>query len=156
VLRISVGQTPDSRELLAVRAIPRLARMAERALGDLSLAHYRVLSAIAFGDARASRVAINLSLGKPTVGAIVDALCRGGLVKKSAVENDQRASALAITAPGRAVLDRADAALVARLRDLELHDVDIPALMATLAAVGAALEAQAQDRTTLPKASARS
>src|ERR1700728_2063445 len=73
----------------AVRALARATRILERGSGELSLAHYRVLSAIASGDERASRVAKRLAIGKPTVSAAVEALAQRGLLVRSAVDGDQ-------------------------------------------------------------------
>jgi DNA-binding MarR family transcriptional regulator len=133
-------------EVAAARAIARLARFSERALGDLSLTHYRVLSAIASGDERASRVAANFSLGKPAVSATVDALWRSGLVSKSAAGDDQRASDLALTAEGRRVLERAERSLITELRELSANDEEAAHVVQVLAELGLALEAQSQVR----------
>ena len=90
----------DMTDVAAVRAVARLARVLERASGDLSMAHYRVLAAVADGDERASRVAARLALGKPTISASVDALCRHGLLTREDVEHDQRATTLRLTDAG--------------------------------------------------------
>jgi DNA-binding MarR family transcriptional regulator len=102
----------------AVRALARLSRLMERAVLDegLSLAHFRVLAAVAEGEARASLVARRLALGKPTVSASVEALCRRGLLERRDLEDDQRVSALHLTAQGRRVLADADLAMTERLR----------------------------------------
>ncbi len=75
------------RQVDAVRALARATRVLERASGELSLAHYRVLSAIASGEKRASRVAERLAIGKPTVSAAVEALAQRGLLLRSAVDD---------------------------------------------------------------------
>jgi DNA-binding MarR family transcriptional regulator len=99
----------------AVRALARMSRVLERACGELSLAHYRVLAAVADGDERASLVAARLALGKPTVSASVDALCRRGLLLREDVAHDQRATALRLTRQGAQVLREAEDAMTARL-----------------------------------------
>jgi len=136
----------SSSELAAARAIARLTRFAERALGDLSLTHYRVLAAIAAGDERASRVAANVSLGKPAVSATVDALWRSGLVSKTAAGDDQRASVLALTSEGRRVLAGADRLLIAELRELSANADEAALVVRVLGDLGIALEAQSQMR----------
>ena len=93
-----------------MRALARATRVLERASGELSLAHYRVLSAIASGDERASRVAHRLAVGKPTVSAAVDALAQRGLLVRTAVDRDHRVAALHLTSEGVALL------LASRLR----------------------------------------
>src|SRR2546430_2043870 len=101
--------TDRTAHLEAVRALARLSRVLERGTGELSLAHYRVLAAVADGHERASRVAARLALGKPTISASVDALCRRGLITRDAAE-DQRAATLRITEAGSALLAEVDAA----------------------------------------------
>jgi DNA-binding MarR family transcriptional regulator len=102
----------------AVRVLARLARMLERATNELSLANYRILSAIASGDERASRVGQRLALGKPTVSATVESLCSRGLVGRSSVDDDQRAVALAVTPAGRVLLERVERAMVGHIIDV--------------------------------------
>jgi DNA-binding MarR family transcriptional regulator len=138
-----VGE-PSKTEIAAVRALAMLARFAERSLGDLSLAHYRVLSGIAGGDERASRLAAKLALGKPAISAAVDALTRAGLVSRAVVPGDHRAVALRLTPEGHAVLRRAERDLVAGLRRLAAA-TDSNATEA-LAALGVPLEAEAAAR----------
>jgi DNA-binding MarR family transcriptional regulator len=91
----------------AVRALARASRVLERASGELSLAHYRVLSAIASGDERASRVASRLAIGKPTISAAVDTLCQRGLLLRSDVDGDQRVASLRLTSEGTKPCSRA-------------------------------------------------
>ncbi len=109
----------------AVRSVARVARILERASGELGLAHYRVLSAIAAGEERASRVAARFELGRPTVSASVDALCRAGLIERAAVENDQRAFALRLTAHGQETLQRVETEMVAVLEELCRHSAPV-------------------------------
>jgi DNA-binding MarR family transcriptional regulator len=53
---------------------------------ELNMVHYRVLSAIASGEDRASRVAERLELGRPAISAAVDALCRAGYLVRGEVK----------------------------------------------------------------------
>ena len=98
-----------------------MSRVLERACDELSLPHYRVLAAVADGDERASRVATRLALGKPTISASVDALCRRGLLVREDVAGDQRAAALRLTPQGSAVLAAAETAMLARLDEVLTH-----------------------------------
>lgn len=126
--------------------------MLERSSGELSLAHYRVLSAIGGGDQRATRVAAKLSLGKPTVSANVEALVRRGLVARSAVSGDQRGVALALTDEGRATLELAESAMVERLTGLLANsDEDASMIIEALSALGRAIDA-ASERTLRDRA----
>ena len=127
--------TPD-----AARVLARLSRLMERASGDLSLPHYRVLSAIADGDERATRLAERLALGKPTISASVEALCRRGLLTREAVAGDQRASALRLTPAGAAALAAAESAMVQRLALLASQSPEAAHAVAALPALGAALD----------------
>ena len=100
----------------AVRTVVRLSRLFERACGDLNLAHYRVLAAVAEGEQRASHVASRLALGKPTISASVDALCRRGLLVREPSETDQRVThAAADTRPETQLLAQTEAAMLERL-----------------------------------------
>jgi DNA-binding MarR family transcriptional regulator len=132
-----------------VRSIARVARLLEKASGDLGLAHYRVLSAVAAGEDRASRVAKRFELGRPTISAAVDALVRAGLLERGAVATDQRAFELRLTERGRVVLEGVEADMVSVLDDL-CGRLDSPATATrTLAWLGSALDARAVERRHL-------
>jgi DNA-binding MarR family transcriptional regulator len=133
-------QAPSPREVEAIRALARATRVLERASGELSLAHYRVLSAVATGDERASRVANRLAIGKPTISAAVDALAQRGLLERSGVDEDQRAAALHLTAEGEAVLARVEAEMIRRIEDLSARTPNGAQLMESLAWLGAAID----------------
>jgi DNA-binding MarR family transcriptional regulator len=137
--------TESDAQLDAVRVLARLSRLLERGAGDLSLAHYRVLAAVADGHERASRVASRLALGKPTISASVDALCRRGLLTRD-VADDQRAATLRITTAGRQVLADVDAALVAKLQVVLAEVADPGAALAALSVFGPALDSVADSR----------
>src|ERR1700722_17505994 len=130
----------------AVRALSRASRLLERASGELSLSHYRVLSAIASGDERASRIAARLAVGKPTISATVDSLCQRGLLVRSTVKGDHRAAALRLTRQGAAVLSRVEAEMVARLEGLCSRTPDGGRLIESLVWLGGAIEADAAAR----------
>ena len=109
----------------AVRAVARLSRILERACGDLSMAHYRVLAAVSDGDERASRVARRLALGKPAISASVEALCRRGLLTRADAA-DQRAVTLRLTRSGHAALRTAETAMRERLDAVLAHTARRP------------------------------
>src|ERR1700689_3731195 len=113
-----------ARSAAAVAGLARASRILERASDELSLAHFRVLSAVADGDARASRLARRLALGKPAVSAAVDALCARGLMARAAVGGALRAAALSVTAEGAAVLERVESSMIDRLEELSAHVAD--------------------------------
>jgi len=132
------GHAPKGAE--AVRALARATRVLERASGELSLAHYRVLSAVASGDERASRVAHRLAVGKPTVSAAVDALTQRGLLVRTGVDEDHRVAALHLTREGVAVLSRVEAEMIRRIEDLSDRTPDGNQLMEALVWLGAAID----------------
>ena len=128
------------RQIDAVRALARATRVLERASGELSLAHYRVLSAIASGEKRASRVAERLAIGKPTVSAAVEALAQRGLLLRSAVDGDQRVAVLHLTPEGQALLARVETEMIRRIDDLCGRTPDPDRLMESLVWLGAAID----------------
>ena len=129
-----------AQQIDAVRALARASRVLERASGELSLAHYRVLAAIASGDERASRVANRLAIGKPTVSAAVEALAQRGLLVRSAVDDDQRVAVLHLTPEGQALLARVEAKMISRIDDLCARTPDPDQLMESLVWLGAAID----------------
>lgn len=123
----------------AVRAVARLARVLERTSEGLGMAQYRVLSAVAAGDERASRVAERLGLGRPAVSAAVEALCRSGYLHRHEAPGDQRAVDLTVTTAGSRQLAAVEGRMVAALEDLAGR-AGGRATVAALAAFGPALD----------------
>jgi DNA-binding MarR family transcriptional regulator len=144
--RTSQVRAADRSLVDAVRALARLARILERASSHLSLAQYRVLSAVSSGDERATRVAQRLELGKPTVSAAVEALCRSGYLDRSVETADQRAMSLRVTEAGRSVLDEVEAEMVRRIEDLCARTPDGAQVQQSLTWIGIALDQMAAER----------
>lgn len=138
----------------AIRALAGMARQLERSSGDLNLAHYRVLAAIADGDERASRVADRLALGKPTVSAAVESLTRRRLISRTGAAEDRRAATLTLTAAGEAALAEVEAEMLERLDDLSARTPDPAAVLEALAHLGEALDEVAAERLAARKAKA--
>lgn len=130
----------------AVRALSRLSRVLETASPELSLAHYRVLSAVASGDERATRIASRLALGKPSVSSAVEALAARGLIVRSEVADDQRATCLGLTDEGRTLLAEVEAAMSARLRAVAERTESPVALLDALVAIQPALDSIVAER----------
>ncbi|HEY4331435.1 MAG TPA: MarR family winged helix-turn-helix transcriptional regulator [Ilumatobacteraceae bacterium] len=124
----------------AVRALARVTRLLERASGDLNLAHYRVLVAIASGEERASRVAARLALGKPAISASVESLAQRGLISRSNVAGDQRAAALSVTSAGLAMLAEAERSMVSALDEVCARVDDPDHVVRSLVALGDGVE----------------
>lgn len=133
-------------EIQAIRALARMARLLERSSGDLNLAHYRVLSAVAAGDERASRVAIRLTLGKPTVSAAVESLCKRGLLSREDAAEDRRAATLTLTPAGEAALAAVEAEMLGHLRELTDRTPDGAGVLEALGQLGEALDEVADER----------
>ena len=98
--------------------LARLARLLERACASLTLAQYRLLAMIAGGAERASELAGQLALTKPTVSATIDTLVERGLIARETAADDRRARRLQLTASGRDALGAADASMRVVLDDL--------------------------------------
>lgn len=126
----------------AARTIALLARVLERAAGDLTLAQYRVLALIAAGDERATLLAGRLAITKPSVSAVIDGLVERGCLMREPVEGDRRAIRLCITPEGTEALTTAEAAMAERLEPL-VDTVEDPAgFFQSLDEIHAALKAR--------------
>ncbi len=131
---------------IAVLAAARLARVLDRAGGELGIAHYRFLTLVAAGDERASRLAERLALGKPAVSAAVATLVAQGLLTRDDVAGDQRAIRLQLSDEGRAVLARTEAAMADRLSQLVAGTEDPAATVNALVALGEAIDRDLAER----------
>lgn len=109
------------------------------------MAQYRVLAAVASGDERASRVAERLGLGRPTISAAVEALCRDGFLQRTGSPGDQRAVDLSLTGAGRAELTRVEDRMAALLADVVDRGAD-PGTVPVLAALGPSLDRLQRER----------
>lgn len=138
-------------EVQAIRALARVARLLERSSGDLNLAHYRVLSAIAEGSERASRVADRLTLGKPTVSAAVESLTKRGLLLREDVADDRRATTLSLTPAGEEALAEVDREMLGYLDELLARTPDPERVLESLGQLGTALDEVAAERTARRK-----
>jgi len=130
--------------------LARLARLLERACGELhppvTLAQYRLLAMIGSGADRASRLAGQLALAKPTVSATIDTLVERGLVGRASSRDDRRVTTLTVTERGQQELTAAEAAMRARLDDV-LGRLDDPvAVSRALSALGSGLDERREAR----------
>ena len=130
----------------AARAIARLARVLERACPELSLPQYRVLATVAEGDERASRLAERLALARPTITAAVDSLVDKGLISRTEVVGDRRASRLQITPVGKKTLRAAEEAMAERLQPVFERVDDTEAVLDALAKLQEALDQVTAER----------
>jgi DNA-binding MarR family transcriptional regulator len=135
-----------ARAVEAVRALARASSALERSSSHLGLAHYRVLTAIAQGNERASNVARTLAIGKPTVSAAVESLCQRGLLARSRVAGDQRAAALHLTPAGETLLEQVETEMISRIYELCDRTPDGEQLIESLVWLGAAMDSRLADR----------
>ena len=136
----------EQRSVSAVRALARASRHLEKATGDLGLAHYRILSAVAGGDARASRIAHRLALGKPAVSTAVETLCQRGLLEREDHDGDQRVVVLRLTRAGAARLRAVEVDMTRWLDALRTRTPDADGVLEALVHLGDAIEQQAAAR----------
>ncbi len=124
----------------AVRVLARLARLLDTAETGLTLPQYRMLAALAGGGVRSAHLADRLAVRRPTLTAIADGLVSAGLATRESEPGDRRVVQLCPTDAGNAALRHADECLRAKLDPL-LDEIGAPdQLVASLLAVGDALD----------------
>jgi DNA-binding MarR family transcriptional regulator len=134
-------ETPNGQLLIdAVRALARLSRTIEFASQDLSASEYRVMSSIVGGEQRASRLAHRLALGKPAISATVDSLSKRGLVIRSSVEGDNRATALSLSDEGEELFRRMEGRMTRQLELLAERTANPAQVVQSLASLGDVIE----------------
>jgi len=139
----------------AVLTLARLARIMERAGGDLTLAQYRLLALVSGGEDRASQLAGRLALAKPTVSATVETLVERGWLERTAVAGDRRAVRLGLTPAGRVALDTAEHAMRERLEAVLERVADVALVEEALTQLRRALdERRSQMQTERARAEA--
>jgi len=124
--------------------LARLARLLERACGELepplTLAQYRLLAMIGAGADRASHLAGQLALAKPTISATVDTLVERGMLERSTATEDRRVTTLTLTPTGDAAIRDAEAVMRARVDDVLARLDDPVAASHALRAMGEGLD----------------
>jgi DNA-binding MarR family transcriptional regulator len=129
--------------LAAVRALAFGARMIERALEDMTLPQFRVLSLIASSPERASRVAEKAAVSRPSLTGLLDGLEARGWVRRVEVSGDRRGVGLEVTPEGQVALRTAEEAAQARLEHVleQLPSDERYAVLSALDALGGAFAA---------------
>ncbi len=124
------------------------ARMLERALEDMTLPQFRVLSLIASSPERAGRIATMTGVSRPSLTGLLDGLVQRGWVRRVTVDGDRRGVSLEITDEGRAALDAAQTATTSRLDALldDLDDLDRQQVIDGLAALSRAFQREGERR----------
>lgn len=100
----------------AVVAVAVLSRSLERALSDLTLPQFRILSMIESAPERAARLASRSEVTKASLTSITSVLERRGLIRREKVLGDKRGVRFGLTDEGRAVLTVSRQDLNDRLR----------------------------------------
>jgi DNA-binding MarR family transcriptional regulator len=103
----------------------------ERALDDMTLPQFRVLTLIASSPERASRVAEKAAVSRPSLTGLLDGLEARGWVRRVEVDGDRRGVGLEVTPEGRAALRSAERATAARL-ELVLEQLPVDERRAVL------------------------
>jgi DNA-binding MarR family transcriptional regulator len=134
-----------------ILTLARLARMLERVCSTacdppLTLAQYRLLAMIGDGADKASDLAGQLALGRPTVSATVDTLVERGLVARTTSGDDRRVVQLTLTEAGAGEVRRAEEAMRARLDDVLARVDDPVAVRQVLSALAHGLDERREER----------
>ena len=82
-----------------IRLLARLARVAERACQEsgISLPQYRLLVSISNRPQRASELAVQVGVSRPTLTSLVDGLAQGNLLRRVPVEGDRLPAGLPVS-----------------------------------------------------------
>lgn len=134
---------PDAARTLAIAS-----RVVERSLGEMTLPQLRILSLVARAPERASRLASQSDVSRPTLTGVLDGLVARGWVERVEVEGDRRGVQLTATEAGRCALAEAQDAVAARL-DTVLDHLDADRrreAIVGLEALGEALHAHVRAR----------
>lgn len=128
----------------AARVLARLTRSVEKACSDsgLSLSQYRLLLFISLQPQLMSDLASRAQVSRPAITDGVDVLEKLGLLKRSAVEGDRRATSLELTPKGAKTLTRAENSILDRLDDY-LDDKDTAK---AIAAIGKVLDRRLEEK----------
>lgn len=91
------------------------ARVLERALDDMTLPQFRVMTLIASSPERANRLAELAAVSRPSLTGLLDGLEARRWVQRVTVEGDRRGVSLEVTAVGSAALKQAEKAMTREL-----------------------------------------
>lgn len=114
----------------------RLTRSVERACIDsgLTLPQYRLLLFISLQPQLMSDLANQAQVSRPAITEGVDGLEKLGLLKRTAVEGDRRATGLKLTQRGAKTLEEAENSILSRLDDY-LDEKDVAKAIASIGKV---------------------
>lgn len=132
-----VPQAVEPAFIPGIRLLARLARVAERACQEsgISLPQYRLLVSVSGQPQRASELALQVGVSRPTLTSLVDGLEQQSLLRRVPVPTDRRGIQLEPTEEGRQAMRRAEEVLSRRMLELVPREV-----AATVAPVVSAVE----------------
>ncbi|MFI6287185.1 MarR family winged helix-turn-helix transcriptional regulator [Streptomyces sp. NPDC051018] len=115
-----MDKSPDTELLGSMRAVIRLARIAQQACEEagLTLAQYRALNSAVSGEQRAYEIARYTAVSRPAVSALTNGMVRAGLIERSDTAGDGRGVLFSITEHGEGSLRRAEVLLVERITEV--------------------------------------
>jgi DNA-binding MarR family transcriptional regulator len=142
-----VTDTPN--RIDAVRVLTRLNRLLETVDSGLTIPQYRVLMALSHGGIRSAMLAERLAVRRPTLTAIADGLVAAGYAVRESEPGDRRVVQLQVTDAGRAALERADRAYVAKLGPL-FDEIAADRLVTDLIAIGELLDERLRHKIAVP------
>ncbi len=124
------------------RTLAVASRLTERALDDMTLPQFRILLLVARAPERASELASQAAVTKPSLTGVLDGLVARGWVRRREVDGDRRGVTLVVTPAGRKALGSAQRAVGARVDELlALVDPDRRAVaIAGIVALGEAID----------------
>jgi DNA-binding MarR family transcriptional regulator len=105
----------------AVTALAFASRTLEKALEQMTLPQYRVLTLITNSPERASRIAQGADVTRPSLTGLLDGLVAKGWVARSDVDGDRRGVSLAITPAGAKAYAEARASMTDAVQELLGH-----------------------------------
>ena len=100
------------------RTLAVASRLTERALDDMTLPQFRILLLVARAPERASELASQAAVTKPSLTGVLDGLVARGWVRRREVDGDRRGVTLVVTPAGRKALAAAQRAVGARVDEL--------------------------------------
>lgn len=108
----------DDELISAVTALAFASRTLEKALEQMTLPQYRVLTLITNSPERASRLAQGADVTRPSLTGLLDGLVAKGWVSRSDVDGDRRGVSLTITPAGAKAYEDARDAMGAAIQEL--------------------------------------
>jgi DNA-binding MarR family transcriptional regulator len=132
----------------AVRTLAIASRILERSLTDMTLPQFRVLGLVNRAPERATHVARQAAISRPSLTGVLDGLEARGWVRRREVDGDRRGVTLEVTPEGRTALDAAFGAVEQRLDEVlaQVPPDRRAAALDGLAALGEAIELDLAER----------